>query len=150
MPITKKTNLNEIETLVDLVTQSNVSQVILIAGTRRVMIRNGPAGVHPARAHYEDPAIHEEPAEAVSEEAEVMASSIFQWITAPMVGIFHPAVPPVTAGDPVSAGQTVGVIESMKLMNDIVVEAAGVIRAIVIEAEHAVEYGQPLFELEAI
>jgi acetyl-CoA carboxylase biotin carboxyl carrier protein len=76
-------------------------------------------------------------------------------IEAPMVGNFYrasqPGAPPfVEEGDPVSPGQTLCIIEAMKLMNEIKAELEGVVRAIHAENAQAVEYGQLLFELEPI
>jgi oxaloacetate decarboxylase alpha subunit len=76
-------------------------------------------------------------------------------VEAPMVGNFYrasqPGVPPfVEEGDAVSAGQTLCIIEAMKLMNEIKAELEGVVRAIHAENAQPVEYGQLLFELEPI
>ena len=65
-----------------------------------------------------------------------------------MVGVFHHAEPPITVGMQVEAGQVIAVIESMKLMNDIRSEEAGIIQAAHVEDGLAVEYGQPLFDID--
>ena len=69
-------------------------------------------------------------------------------VIAPMVGIFHHADPPVGVGLAVKAGQVIGIIESMKLMNDLRSEESGTITSVNIEDGRAVEYGQTLFEVE--
>jgi acetyl-CoA carboxylase biotin carboxyl carrier protein len=74
-------------------------------------------------------------------------------VRAPMVGTFYrapsPEAPPyVEAGDRVRKGQTLCILEAMKLMNEIESELDGVVRAILAESGEPVEYGQPLFELE--
>lgn len=71
-------------------------------------------------------------------------------IKAPLVGTFYNAASPenpafVKVGDVVKKGQTLGIIEAMKLMNEIESEFDGVVEAILIENEQMVEYGQPLF-----
>ena len=66
-----------------------------------------------------------------------------------MVGIFHSAGNSMTEGVAVKAGQSVGAIESMKLMNDVISECDGVIAEVLVEDGLPVEYGQPLFRLEA-
>ena len=71
-------------------------------------------------------------------------------VKAPLVGTFYNASSPenpafVKVGDVVKKGQTLGIIEAMKLMNEIESEFDGVVEAILIENEQMVEYGQPLF-----
>jgi len=70
-------------------------------------------------------------------------------VSANMVGIFHGANPPLGYGSSVSPGQIVGYIESMKLMNEVKAGAGGVVAEVLIEENHPVEYGQPLFRLTA-
>ncbi len=76
-------------------------------------------------------------------------------VRAPMVGTFYRAPSPeapayVEAGDRVRKGQTLCILEAMKLMNEIESEQDGVVRAILAESGEPVEYGQPLFELEPV
>lgn len=75
-----------------------------------------------------------------------------QIVRAPLVGIFYAAPsegaePYVKVGDPVKKGQVIGIIEAMKLMNEIECEYDGVVDAVLIENEQVVEYGQPLFRI---
>lgn len=74
-------------------------------------------------------------------------------VTAPMVGTFYRAVsegegPFVELGQPVKAGEPVCIIEAMKMFNQIEADKAGVVRQILVENGHPVEFGQPLFVLE--
>ncbi|WP_395014768.1 acetyl-CoA carboxylase biotin carboxyl carrier protein [Robinsoniella peoriensis] len=74
-------------------------------------------------------------------------------VKAPLVGTFYNAASPenpafVKVGDVVKKGQTLGIIEAMKLMNEIESEFDGVVEAILIENEQMVEYGQPLFVIK--
>jgi biotin carboxyl carrier protein len=71
-----------------------------------------------------------------------------QYITAPMVGIFHEVEGMSRVGTTVSEGQLVGSIESMKIANDIKSSVAGVVVEVLVEDGTPVEYGQPLFRLE--
>jgi oxaloacetate decarboxylase alpha subunit len=76
-------------------------------------------------------------------------------IEAPMVGTFYrgpqPGAPPfVEVGDPVAPGQTLCILEAMKLMNEVKAETEGIVRAIHVDNAEAVEFGQLLFELERI
>lgn len=74
-------------------------------------------------------------------------------ITSPLVGVFYAAPsedadPFVKVGDPVKKGQVVGIVEAMKLMNEITSDCDGVVREVCVENAEAVEYGQPLFVIE--
>lgn len=73
-------------------------------------------------------------------------------ITSPLVGTFYNSPSPeaevfVTVGDTVKKGQTLGIIEAMKLMNEIESEFDGVVEAVLVGNEEVVEYGQPLFRI---
>lgn len=75
-----------------------------------------------------------------------------QVVTSPLVGVFYAASSPdadpyVKVGDRVRKGQVLGIIEAMKLMNEIESEYDGVVEAILVENEAVVEYGQPLFRI---
>ena len=76
-------------------------------------------------------------------------------IESPMVGTFYRAPSPgaapfVSEGDPVAVGQTLCILEAMKLMNEVKAETEGIVRAIHARNAEAVEYGQLLFELEPV
>ncbi|MDW2797095.1 acetyl-CoA carboxylase biotin carboxyl carrier protein [Clostridium boliviensis] len=84
------------------------------------------------------------------EKAEILATD--KVVSSPLVGTFYnassPDSPPfVKAGDTVKKGQTLGIIEAMKLMNEIECEYDGVVEAVLVGNEDVVEYGQPLFRI---
>ena len=139
--------ISELEKLVDLVNDSSISGITLETSGRRITIQKG-AGAHVESATPAQPedAAHEEMTSSAEETAE--PAPLTHWINAPMVGIFFHAEPPVTPGSTVEAGQVVGLIESMKLMNDVRAEENGVVKDALAEAGLAVEYGQPLFEVK--
>lgn len=88
--------------------------------------------------------------EAVSAAAGDIPSD--QVVVSPLVGTFYSASGPdaenfVKVGDPVKKGQVLGIIEAMKLMNEIESECDGVVEAILVKNEEVVEYGQPLFRI---
>lgn len=73
-------------------------------------------------------------------------------VTSPLVGTFYSASTPdaeafVKVGDTVKKGQVLGIIEAMKLMNEIESEYDGVVEAVLVKNEEVVEYGQPLFRI---
>jgi acetyl-CoA carboxylase biotin carboxyl carrier protein len=73
-------------------------------------------------------------------------------IAAPMIGTFYaspsPGEPPfVEVGDPVEVGQTIGIIEAMKIMNEIAADRAGIVTAVLVENAQPVEYGSPLLRV---
>ena len=74
-------------------------------------------------------------------------------VKSPLVGTFYSAPAPdadsfVKVGDTVKKGQVLGIIEAMKLMNEIESEYDGVVEAILVNNEEVVEYGQPLFRIK--
>jgi acetyl-CoA carboxylase biotin carboxyl carrier protein len=76
-------------------------------------------------------------------------------VEAPMVGVFFRAPEPgapafVEVGDTVAAGQTLCLLEAMKLFNELKADASGIVRAIHVENAQPVEFGQLLFELEPV
>ena len=113
-----------------------------------VSVTPGPAAVAPAPASEARTAAA--PAGAAAAEAEPAQEG--RVIKAPMVGTFYrspspDAKPFVEVGQTVKEGETVCIIEAMKLMNEIEADASGTIKAILVENGQPVEYGQPLFIL---
>lgn len=87
----------------------------------------------------------------VRTEMPVMADNL-ETVTSPLVGVFYQApgqseAPFVRIGDRVKKGQTIGIIEAMKLMNEIPATCDGVIESVLVENEQTVEYGQPLVQI---
>lgn len=90
-------------------------------------------------------------AERAFESEEMVEESIL--ITSPIVGVFYSAPGPeeapfVKVGDTVEKGQIVGIVEAMKLMNEIESDVSGIVEEILVENGESVEYGQPLFRLK--
>jgi acetyl-CoA carboxylase biotin carboxyl carrier protein len=144
-------NLREIETLVDLAHVARISEVTVRANGRRITIRKDPAAAAKAAKGsapieiVRAPVTSTEtvqPTPALPDPAEFV-------ITAPMVGIFHAPEPAVAVGVTVQPGQVVGIIESMRLMNDIRAEIAGTVDSVLVEDGMAVEYGQAILRLRA-
>ena len=93
-------------------------------------------------------AVHVESVNAVNDE--VQAGSV---VKSPLVGTYYAASSPenppfVKVGDKVSKGQVLGIVEAMKLMNEIESEFDGTVKEILVENEQMVEFGQPMFVIE--
>lgn len=149
-------DLRKLKTLIDLVQQSGIAELEITEGEEKVRISRGTpappatavlgapvAGVAPPSAPAAvAPAPQAAPAaEPPAAEGEVIKS--------PMVGTFYRASAPgakpfVEVGTTVKAGDTVCIIEAMKLLNEIESDHDGVVKAILVENGQPVEYGQPL------
>ena len=138
-------DLHEIEQLVSIIRDAGVSELTVSIGDSTVKLRKplapAPAPKPRPKAKVEAPKPETKPAAAV----EAVPGETF--ITAPMVGIFHSIDGICAIESPVKPGQVVGVIESMKLMNDVVSDQDGVIAEILIEDDMPVEFGQKLFRI---
>jgi acetyl-CoA carboxylase biotin carboxyl carrier protein len=147
-------DLRKLKTLIELVETSGIAELEIQEGEERVRItRASPAAVAqptvmlqaaPAApvAAVAAPAPPTEPAVPPQPEGHVVKS--------PMVGTFYRSASPgakpfVEIGDDVQQGDTLCIVEAMKLMNEIEADATGAIKAILVENGQAVEFGQPLF-----
>ena len=141
-------NILEIETLVELVAASDVRELVLRNQDRKLTIRKPPKQHLPATG----PTKGQKSQSLVSTSAaglrKVEEEQKYIQITSPMVGIFRHAEPPVGVGTRVEQGTVVGIIESMKLMNEVHSKDDGVITEILVEGGMPVEYGYPLFAME--
>lgn len=150
-------DLRKLKTLIDLVSESGISELEVNEGEDRVRIVNAgspaPAGqvvyANPAPVQAMQAAPAAAPAVAVPAAEEAPAETGFI-ARSPMVGTFYRAPNPespdfVKVGDTVKVGQTLCIIEAMKLLNEIESEQAGVIKQILCENGQGVEFDQPLF-----
>ena len=146
-------DLRKLKKLIDLVQESGISELEVTEGEEKVrIVKHGmPASGH--AYHLAAPApmalASQSAADIVSAPA-VPAEPDGHVVKAPMVGTFYRASSPdsksfVEMGDSVAKGATLCIIEAMKLMNEIEADAAGTIKAILVENGQPVEYGQPLF-----
>jgi acetyl-CoA carboxylase biotin carboxyl carrier protein len=147
-------DLRKLKTLIDLVQNSGISELEISEGDEKIRIAKqftvaaGSAVSAPA-VQLAAPAAGIPPAPASAVEA-APAVAEGHVMKAPMVGTFYRSSGPdaaafVEVGQTVKAGDTLCVIEAMKLMNEIEAEISGVIKAIQVENGQAVEYGQPMF-----
>ena len=149
-------DLRKLKTLIDLVAESGISELEVTEGDGKVRIVKQPQQVVAApMAMPQMQAMPVAGAPAAAAPAPAAAEAAPQLpaghiVTSPMVGTFYRAPSPgaapfVNVGDTVKEGQTVCIIEAMKLLNEIECDKAGVIKEILVENGQAVEYGQPLF-----
>ena len=144
---------DELEALIKLVEESDISELEICEGKKRVRIsknRGQGSGVGPDPAQA---ASSPQPASGEPGRAAELASNLKE-ITSPMVGTFYRAPAPdadpfTDVGQRVSVGQTVCIVEAMKLMNEIGAEFNGTVREVLVENGEPVEFGQPLFLVEA-
>jgi acetyl-CoA carboxylase biotin carboxyl carrier protein len=148
----------KIQRLIRLVEESDVSELTIsgLFGSVKI-VKEAPSAVVPVAAAHA-PAVIPEPASPPVESAEETPDSSDRDsglvpIDSPMVGTFYaspsPESPPfVRQGDHVNKGQVVGIIEAMKLLNEIESEVSGTIVRVAVENAQAVEFGQALFMVE--
>jgi acetyl-CoA carboxylase biotin carboxyl carrier protein len=150
-------DLRKLKTLIDLVSESNVSELEITEAEGKVrIVKGGPAGVVYAAA----PTAMAMPAAATAPAALAPAAAPAapeaakgHTVKSPMVGTFYRASAPgaksfVEVGSQVKEGETICIIEAMKILNEIEADKGGTITQILCENGQAVEYGQPLFIIE--
>ena len=145
-------DLRKLKTLIDLVAESDISELEVTEGEGKVrIVKSSPVSqnqmvmMQPQQMHQQPmqaPVAASTPAAAVVPEGHIVKS--------PMVGTFYrsasPGSPPFAEiGKSVSVGDTLCIIEAMKLLNEIESDFAGVIKQILVENGQPVEFGQPLF-----
>ena len=153
-------DLRKLKTLIDLVSESGVAELEITEGDDRVKIVNrvgaapvaaaAPAVIATPVVASAAPAAAPAPAVAAEPAAAPVAAEDTRTINSPMVGTFYRAPSPgakpfADVGQKVKAGDTVCIIEAMKLLNELETEYDGVIKEILVENGQPVEFGQPLF-----
>jgi acetyl-CoA carboxylase biotin carboxyl carrier protein len=148
-------DLRKLKTLIDLVQNSGISELEISEGEERIRIsKHFTAAPGTTMVNMPMPAAAPAPATAAPAPTPTAPAAPVQFeghvMKAPMVGTFYrssspDASPFAEVGQTVKAGDTLCVIEAMKLMNEIEADISGVIKAIQVENGQAVEYGQPMF-----
>ena len=149
-------DLRKLKTLIDLVSESNVSELEITEAEGKVRIVK--ASSVPVMMHQPAMAMMPMPAQAVpvpsaAHEVPVAAEPAGHAVKSPMVGTFYRSSSPgssafVEIGTVVKEGDTVCIIEAMKILNEIEADKSGTVTKILSENGQAVEYGQPLFMIE--
>ncbi len=153
-------DLRKLKTLIDLVSESGISELEITEGDGRVRIVKAPPAVAPAIAPAPLQTIAAPLATgsaavdaAQAEPPPAPALPAGHVVKSPMVGTFYRASQPgadpfVKVGSTVKEGDTLCLVEAMKLLNEIEADKAGTVKAILVENGQPVEYGQPLFVIE--
>src|SRR3954462_15209475 len=147
-------DLRKLKKLIDLVQESGIAELEITEGEEKVkIVKGGTVDIQaaPAAAPARQPVESRAPAAAAAP-AEAPAAQEGHVVKAPMVGTFYRSPSPdakvfVEVGQAVKEGDTICIIEAMKLMNEIEADASGTVKAILVENGQPVEYGQPLFIL---
>lgn len=154
-------DLRKLKTLIDLVSDSNVSELEITEAEGKVrIVKGGGSVVH----SYSQPVYQQMPAApqpaaapvaapAAAPAAVVEEAAVGHTVKSPMVGTFYRSSSPgakafVEVGDSVKEGETVCIIEAMKILNEIEADKSGTVTKILCENGQAVEYGQALFIIE--
>ena len=156
-------DLDQLRELIDLLIEKDVSELVVEREGVHVKIRRGVAEISAPPAPVQvvsatatgAPTIDELP--AVDGEPAPVVDAIYAdcfIVTSPMVGTFYAAPSPdadlfVEVGDEVAADTVVCIIEAMKVMNEITANVSGVVKKVLVENGYPVEFGEPLFVVEA-
>ena len=149
-------DIRKVKKLIELLEESGIAELEINEGEESVRISRYSTAAPPAApVSYAAPpaapaAAPSAPAAAESEEESLPSGHI---IKSPMVGTFYSSPSPgaktfVNIGDSVSEGDTICIVEAMKILNQIEAEVSGTIKAILVENAQPVEYGQPLMIIE--
>ena len=148
-------DLRKLKKLIDLVEESGISELELTEGEEKVRISRAlmpnQAMINQAQAHYMAvPQVVSHVTPVPTAIAPVVAEIEGHIVKSPMVGTFYRSSSPDTSafvdvGSKVAVGDTLCIIEAMKLLNEIECDFAGTIKEILVENGQPVEYGEPLF-----
>ena len=152
-------DLRKLKKLIDLVEESGIAEIEVTEGEEKVRITRSmaaaPQALYAAPAPIAAAPVAAAPVAAVPAPAAIAApaADLGNAQKSPMVGTFYRAPSPaspafVEVGQNVKAGDTLCIIEAMKLMNEIEAEKSGVVKAILVDNGQTVEYGEPLFIIE--
>ena len=150
-------DLRKLKKLIDLVEESGIAEIEVTEGEDKVRVTRtyaAPAATYAAPAPtYAAPAAAAPVATAVASEAAAPVVAAANALKSPMIGTFYRSASPTSAafveeGQTVKVGDTLCIIEAMKLMNEIEADRAGVVKKILISDGQPVEYGEPLFIIE--
>ena len=152
-------DLRKLKTLIDLVSESNVSELEITEAEGKVRIVKSAPQSAAAPVTYSvapapvAPAVVPAVEAAAIPAAVVSAEPVGHTVKSPMVGTFYRASSPgakpfVEIGDTIKEGETICIVEAMKILNEIEADKSGTVTKILVDNGQAVEYGQPLYVIE--
>ena len=151
-------DIRKVKKLIELLEESGIAELEINEGEESVRISRYSTAPAQAPVNYAAPPAAPEPAApapapASEEEGGEEALPSGHIVKSPMVGTFYSASSPgakpfVNIGDSVAEGETVCIVEAMKILNQIEADASGIIKAVLVENAQPVEYGQPLLIIE--
>jgi len=152
-------DIRKVKKLIELLEESGISELEINEGEESVRISRYSTAPAQAPVNYAAPPVAAAPApapaaapaEESSDDEDSMPSGHI--VKSPMVGTFYSASSPgakpfVNVGDSVTEGDTVCIVEAMKILNQIEADASGIVKAVLVENAQPVEYGQPLLIIE--
>mgnify|MGYP001816438579 CR=1 FL=1 len=152
-------DIRKVKKLIELLEESGISELEINEGEESVRISRYSTAPAQAPVNYAAPPVAAAPApapaaapaEESSDDEDSLPSGHI--VKSPMVGTFYSASSPgakpfVNVGDSVTEGETVCIVEAMKILNQIEADASGIVKAILVENAQPVEYGQPLLIIE--
>ena len=152
-------DLRKLKTLIDLVSESNVSELEITEAEGKVrIVKSAPVAAAAPITYSMAPApVAPQVVQAVDAAAPATAAApaapVGHTVKSPMVGTFYRASSPgaksfVEVGDTIKEGETICIVEAMKILNEIEADKSGTVSQILVENGQAVEYGQPMFVIE--
>jgi acetyl-CoA carboxylase biotin carboxyl carrier protein len=152
-------DIRKVKKLIELLEESGIAEIEISEGEESVRISRYPTGpnaapmIHYAQAPTPAPAAPQQIAAPIAATAAPVAAKNDHTVTAPMVGTFYASAAPgakafVDIGSEVNVGDTLCIIEAMKMMNQIESDKAGRVTAVLVKNGDPVEFGQPLFIIE--
>lgn len=154
-------DLRKIKKLIDLLEESNLAEIEIKEGEESVRLARLPSGSYAAPAPAPAPAVHhvDAPRAPAAAPAALSAEAVGKstkdipdghTVRSPMVGTYYEAQAPdkppfVKVGQQVKAGDTLGIIEAMKMFNPIEADVSGTVRAILVENGQPIEFDEPMF-----
>jgi acetyl-CoA carboxylase biotin carboxyl carrier protein len=150
-------DLRKLKTLIDLVSDSNVSELEITEAEGKVRIVKG--GMPMVQGYAPAPMVAQAALQPAAAPAQTAPAPLVEevdtghTVKSPMVGTFYRSSSPgakafVEVGDSIKAGETICIIEAMKILNEIEADKSGTVSKILCDNGQAVEYGQPLFIIE--
>lgn len=149
-------DIRKVKKLIELVEESGIAELEITEGEESVRINRGHSGGAYMAAPMAQPMMQAPaaaPAAPAASEPAAPAAPSGHTVRSPMVGTFYRSSSPgspafVEVGSSVSVGDTLCIVEAMKMMNQIEADKSGVIKQILVENEEPVEFDQPLFIIE--